>query len=136
MAMISMKLRNSARGEECTFRIPGVCTGTTDTSVLCHAPSEAKGIGNKSPDFWGAVGCFACHAHMDQHRLSPVDEQFYWLRGIFRTWQRWIELGLVILPVDPATAKKRPKKKSYLPSRPLQSRNDLRRKPKEDATHD
>jgi hypothetical protein len=132
MSMISKKLRNSANAQECTLQIPGVCVGGTETTVLCHAPSEAKGIGNKSPDFWAAFGCHACHDALDQHRFPRADEQFYWLRGIFRTWSIWIAKGLVILPVDPTTAKKRPKNKAYLPSRPIQSRNDLRRRqPKE-----
>lgn len=126
MALISVKLRNSARGETCTFQIPGVCCGDAETTVLCHAPSEAKGVGNKSPDYWAAFGCYACHSTLDQHRLSRSDESFYWLRGIFRTQQRWVMSGLIALPVDPATAKKRPGKKSRLPSRPMQSRNNLR----------
>ena len=136
MALISTKLRNSARGQRCCFQIPGICCDDPETTVLCHAPSEMKGFGNKSPDFWAAFGCHACHSHLDQHHADRVDEQFYWLRGIFRTQQHWIEAGIIILPVDPATAKKRPKKKSYLPSRSLQSRNNLRRKLKEDASHD
>lgn len=88
-------------------------------------------MGNKSPDFWASFGCHACHVALDQHRLPRADASFYWLRGIFRTQQRWIEAGLIRLPVDPAAAKKRPKKKSYLPSRSMQSRNNLRRKLKE-----
>jgi hypothetical protein len=132
MSLISIKLRNSARGQSCAFQIPGICNGDPETVVLCHAPSEVKGAGNKSPDFWAAHGCHACHEHLDQHRLPRVDEQFFWLRGIFRTWQRWVDRGLVILPVDPATAKKRPKKKTYWPSRELRSANTLRkRKPNE-----
>lgn len=136
MGIISTKLRNSARGQECCFNIPNVCTGGIETTVLCHAPSEAKGIGNKSPDFWGAVGCHACHDALDQHRLPKAEEQFYWLRGIFRTWQRWIASGLIILPVDPATAKKRPKVKTHWPLRPMQSRNTLSRRKKERVDDD
>lgn len=90
-------------------------------------------MGNKSPDFWAAFGCYACHDALDQRRLAMVDEQFYWLRGIFRTWNRWIETGLIVLPNDPATAKVRPKKKSHWPRQPIASRNTLRRrKPQED----
>lgn len=122
MSMISAKLRNSARGEACTFNIPGVCTGSVESVVLCHAPSEAKGMGMKSPDFWAAFGCHACHEHLDLRCVACDIERFYWLRGIFRTWQRWIELRLVILPVDPTTAKKRPRKKANLPSRKIRSR--------------
>ena len=136
MGVISEKLRRSARGEDCTFEIPGFCNHEPSTSVLCHAPSEVKGMGSKGHDYNAAIGCSDCHRALDEHRLPREDELFFWLRGLQRTWAIWIAKGLILLPVDPATAKKRPKKKSYLPSRPMQSRNNLRRKPKEDATHD
>lgn len=129
MGIISKKLRDSARGQECTFNIPGHCTGGVETTCLCHAPSEIKGMGTKSPDYFAAFGCFECHRVMDEHRLPREEERFYWLRAIERTWRVWIERGLVIIPVDPETAKRRPKKPSNLPKgRKIQSRNDLRRK--------
>ena len=52
-------------------------------------------------------------------------------RGLQRTWAIWIAKGLILLPVDPTKAKKRPKKPSYWPSRPIQSRNTPSRKKKE-----
>lgn len=123
MGIVSQKLRNSAQGENCTFQIPGVCTHDPETVVLCHAPSEVKGLGNKSHDFHAAFGCSACHEALDHHRLPEKGrEYFYWLRGTQRTWTRWIERGLVIIPVDPQTAKRRPKKKAKMPSRPIPSR--------------
>lgn len=122
MALISTKLRNSARGQTCCFQIPGTCNSNPETTVLCHAPSESKGLGNKGPDYHAAFGCYACHEALDQHRLAKVDELFYWLRGIERTHEIWVERGLIVLPVDPATAKKRPGKKAKMPSRALQSR--------------
>lgn len=131
MGIVSEKLRRSARGQDCTFSIPNVCNHDPGTSVLCHAPSEVKGMGSKGHDYNAAIGCSDCHRALDEHRLPREDELFFWLRGLQRTWAIWIAEGLILLPVDPATAKKRPKKKSYLPSRPMQSRNNLRRKPKE-----
>lgn len=122
MGMISTKLRNSAEGEYCTFHIVGHCVGGTETTVLCHAPSEVKGMGTKSPDYWSAFGCMGCHNALDRRLIPIKDEHYYWLRAIRRTWARWIERGLIVLPVDPSTAKTRPKKKANLPSRPLRSR--------------
>lgn len=123
MGIVSQKLRNSARGQDCTFAIPGICNHDPETVVLCHAPSEVKGIGNKSHDYHAAFGCSACHEALDQHRLPEKwHEYFYWLRGLQRTWTIWVERGLVIIPVDPATAKRRPKKKAKMPSRPIPSR--------------
>lgn len=119
MGLISQKLRNSARGEACVFGIPGICSHDRETTMLCHAPSEIKGMGNKGHDFEAAVGCHACHTALDQHRLPREQELFYWLRGVFRTWRRWIERGLIVIPVDPVTAKTRPGKKANMPSRPM-----------------
>lgn len=128
MGIISMKLRNSAKGQHCTFCIPGVCTRDPATVVLCHAPSEVKGMGTKSDDWFAAFGCVACHEALDHRKLPKDEEQFYWLRGLQRTWSIWISSGLIVIPVDPITAKKRPKKKTYWPSRPMQSRNRFSKK--------
>ena len=117
MGIISQKLRDSARGQQCTFAIPGVCDCGSETVVLCHAPSDAKGIGNKAHDYHAAFGCYTCHEALDQHRVD--DAEFYWRRGMQRTWDIWVERGLVIIPVDPATAKRRPKAKPSMPKRPM-----------------
>lgn len=121
MALISTKLRNSARGQPCTFQIPRVCNGDWSTTVLCHLPSEWKGIGSKSPDWSAAFGCSACHEAIDQHRLPRLEEEFYMRRAMQRTWAIWIDKGLVIIPVDPQTAKSRPGRKAKMPSRPLRA---------------
>jgi len=125
MGVVSAKLRNSARGQHCQFCIAGVCDYDPETVVLCHAPSEVKGMGNKSDDWFAAFGCHACHEALDHHRLPREEEQFYWLRALQRTWSIWISSGLITLPVNPITAKNRPKKKAYMPSRPMQSRNQF-----------
>lgn len=123
MGMISTKLRNSARGEECTFQIPGVCNHNPETTVLAHLPSEWKGMGTKSPDWCAAFACSSCHESFDNRwAISEVDMPFYAHRALQRTWRRWIERGLIVLPVDPETAKKRPKRKAKMPSRPIPSR--------------
>jgi hypothetical protein len=119
MGIISQKLRDSAKGETCTFQIAGICNGNPETTVLCHLPSDVKGMGNKSPDFIAAFGCFACHEAIDQRRLSVDDWLFYCLRAMQRTWSRWIERGLVIIPVDPGTAKRRPRNRSGMKSAPM-----------------
>lgn len=123
MGIISQKLRASAAGEVCTLAIPGVCNGNPETSVLCHAPSEIKGMGNKSHDFHAAIGCNDCHDALDQHRLTKADELFHWLRGIARTQALWFDRGLLIVGgVDPDRPKKRPGKKSKWASREIPSR--------------
>lgn len=128
MGLISQKLRQSAKGEQCTFQTP-YCVGGTETTVLCHAPSHHKGMGNKGPDYFAAFGCCECHAALDNHRMSGVESQFYWLKGIHKTWDRWVERGLIVVPgVDLDKPKTRPKRKANMPSRKLESRNDLRKR--------
>lgn len=123
MGIVSQKLRDSARGQECAFQIPGICNHNPETVVLCHAPSEIKGMGNKSHDYHAAFGCSECHAALDHHRLPEKwHEYFYWLRAVMRTQNIWVAKGLMILPVDPETAKRRPKKKTQWPSRKMLSR--------------
>ncbi len=100
MGIVSTKLRNSAKGEVCTFCIPGICFPNNETVVLCHIRDEAKGMGNKANDWSAAFGCHACHAAIDQHRLSKEDELFYSLRAMQRTQARWIERGLIVVPQD------------------------------------
>ena len=120
MGLISTKLRASAAGQVCTFAIPGICNYDPATTVLCHAPSVTKGMGTKGPDHHAAFGCYACHTALDEHRVPAEDALRYWLRGIERTHVVWVSKGLIVLPVDPATAKKRPGNKANMPvGRPM-----------------
>lgn len=126
MGIVSAKLRASAKGQPCCFHIPGVCAHDPERTVLCHIRDENKGVGNKADDWSGAFGCDKCHEAIDQHHLSREDEEFYMRRALQRTWAIWISLGLVIIPVDPETAKRRPKKPgNWQKGRKLQSRNTL-----------
>lgn len=66
-------IRRSARGEACTLLIPGVCTGDTSTTVLCHSNrlEDGKGLGLKAPDTEACYGCSACHDVLDGRRPLP-----------------------------------------------------------------
>jgi hypothetical protein len=125
MGIISQKLRDSAKGQQCTLQIAGVCCHDPQRTVLCHIGDETKGMGNKANDWSAAFGCDRCHEAIDHHKLRKADETFYVLRGLQRTWRHWIEKGLITIPVDPASAKRRPRKKANLPSRPMPARRDL-----------
>lgn len=96
--MKSKALRDSARGEVCTFQIVGVCNGNTDTTVLCHLPDESGGMGKKSDDFIAAYGCSSCHDVVDGRvRNSEYEEYrlFYNSRALVRTIRRLIDKGYV-----------------------------------------
>lgn len=95
-------IRKSARGEECLIRLPGVCNGQTDTTVLCHDNrlKSGKGMGLKAPDTEAAYGCSCCHDVLDGRRPRPE-----WLTadmvlalfdlGVERTHERLKEKGLM-----------------------------------------
>src|ERR1044071_1773308 len=58
MSFVRKKLRDSARGEECTLNVYGVCNNNPETTVLAHLPDESNGMGMKADDFlpaWHAV---------------------------------------------------------------------------------
>lgn len=105
MGIVSSKLRASAKGQPCMFRIPGICHGSTETVVLCHLPSEIKGLGNKSDDFHAAFGCANCHEAIDNHRLSKEESLYYSMRALQRTMRNWVTRGLVVIPADTHRAK-------------------------------
>jgi hypothetical protein len=100
MGVVSQKLRDSAHGEYCAFRMPGICCRDNARTVLCHLRDEQKGMGNKADDWSAAFGCDQCHEALDNHRVSPLEEARTWLQGIQRTQRRWVELGLMTFPVS------------------------------------
>ena len=98
--MKSKKLRDSARGEECSFQIAGVCNGNPETTVLCHIPTkDTGGMGMKPDDATNsAFGCSSCHDAIDGRTDSleyRANRWFYNFRAIGRTQRRWIALGLL-----------------------------------------
>ena len=97
MGLVSDTLRKSARGQDCRFQIPGTCSHDPSKVMLCHAPSEFKGMGNKGHDYHCAFGCHECHEALDQHRLSRVEELEYWLRGMMRTQAWWVANGYLVV---------------------------------------
>jgi hypothetical protein len=67
------RIRDSAKGEDCTVRIVGACTHNPEHTIWSHAPLQAagKGRGWKSIDLAGAYCCTACDAVIDGQRPLP-----------------------------------------------------------------
>jgi len=89
------KLRDSARGENCTFQILGVCRNNTETTVLCHLPSPTGGMGLKSSDECAAFGCYDCHQVIDGHvQCEEYSKRPDWYenKAIKATIHRWTEM--------------------------------------------
>lgn len=95
----SKKVRNAARGEQCTLQIVGVCSGNPETTVACHLPDESHGMGLKAHDIVVCFGCSACHAVIDGAPCAEFQEHrlFYLFRAWKRTLARLVELGIVRL---------------------------------------
>lgn len=93
------KLTKAARGQECTVQLHPYCNMNPETTVFAHAPSEDKGMGKKSPDWWGADCCSVCHDLVDGRRfvdvISREEIREAHMRGVYRTIKRRIEQGLI-----------------------------------------
>jgi hypothetical protein len=112
MGIVSQRLRDSARGQPCCLRIPGVCNGDPETTVLCHLPSGIglKGIGMKTPDYWAVWGCHACHDALDRRRQHGLGDllEVYILMALQRTWAIWFERGLLRVAGDEEKPRTKP----------------------------
>ena len=94
MLVFSKKLRNSARGRDCTLRLPGICNFDAETTVLAHLPCGTKGVGTKSNDHIAVFACACCHAYLDGANRWEIHAKDY-LRALAETQAIWIEKGLL-----------------------------------------
>ena len=98
--MKSKKYRAAAKGQDCTLNIAGVCSYDPETVVLCHFPSEGKGVGIKSTDISSGDACSACHDVIDGRVSSDEFREhsdYYLRRSQTRTILRRIDQGLIII---------------------------------------
>ena len=68
------KIRQSARNEDCTLRLPGVCKVELGNVVWAHSnrSADGKGGGLKADDEAGAYACYWCHCVYDRQHKRPV----------------------------------------------------------------
>lgn len=82
-------LRKLARGRDCTVRLPGICNGNPETTVLAHVRlNGVSGLGFKGPDVLGAWVCSSCHDAIDRRAHLDLDRdyvQLAHLQGVMRT---------------------------------------------------
>jgi hypothetical protein len=62
-----LNLRKLAAGKDCVVRLPGVCNGNPETTVLAHLKRGWCGS-VKPPDICGVYACSACHDAIDGRR--------------------------------------------------------------------
>lgn len=92
------KITDSAKGEDCTLRIFGVCKFDNTTTVFAHM--NGGGMGYKHHDIHGVYACSECHDWLDSR--SPTtnfnkDRSKDFLRGMIETQNKLIEKGLIKL---------------------------------------
>lgn len=87
---ISQRIRDFARGQECTLQMPGICTRDKEQTVHCHHRMVAFcGMGMKPPDFMGFHACAECHRHELDAGWDDI------LRAVFITQHRLWKAGLL-----------------------------------------
>lgn len=91
----SKKIRESARGEDCTLRL-SFCS-STETTVFCHI-GKSRGMGLKCGDNFGIYACSNCHDIIDgrvKHSFSKDELNTEKLRSLEETQERLIAKGLL-----------------------------------------
>lgn len=96
------KITESARFEDCTVRIPGVCTFDPAQTIWSHARTgrAGKGRGIKAIDLAGAYACTSCDAVYDGQRprpsgMSKEQVDLDWFNGHLESLVKLQEKGLV-----------------------------------------
>jgi Protein of unknown function (DUF1364) len=107
----SRKVLNSARGQPCSARFPGICCGDNETTVWAHLNGHAfgKGMGIKAHDVLGFHACYACHQYYDVgHGTRALLDQVTLLEcvigAVTETYVRLIVAGILVVPLDAETA--------------------------------
>ena len=87
-----MNLREFAKNQTCTARIPHVCNQDSRTVVLAHCRLGFLGAGMKPPDLCAAHVCSDCHDVLDGRthlaNFNMIERQLTWLHAILRTLER------------------------------------------------
>lgn len=100
--MSQNRITKAARGRDCLVRIPGVCNGNHETTVLAHyRMAGTNGMGCKPNDLQGAWACSSCHDLIDGRTHHPdynqFDTQHMHMEGCFRTIDALVREGIVKL---------------------------------------
>lgn len=106
----SKTYRDGSRGQPCTLRIVGVCTGGGEDTVFAHIRDSHTGKSVKASDLSGCDACAACHDAFDGRTGSAFQAEewssyaaewcFYALRGLQETMERRLRQGLLSMPAD------------------------------------
>jgi len=90
------KIRKSAKGEDCSLRIPSVCNFNTETTVLAHLNTKFKGVALKSPDIFAVYACSNCHDALDNRSNNKIETRWI-MDALFETQKKLIDKGLITI---------------------------------------
>ena len=96
----SARLMDSAMGQPCSLRLPGICNHNPATTVNAHLPGIGKSMASKVSDLHTAYACGACHTAIDsfgweKRGLTATIVLDAMLRGHAETQARWVGMGLI-----------------------------------------
>jgi len=94
------KITSSAKGKNCTIRIPGVCNHDSSTVVLAHINGVRFGHGTGIKTVLGAYACSSCHDLIDSRTKSHMSKEYIKLahyEGVLETLLIMQSEGLVQL---------------------------------------
>lgn len=99
MTRQTKKIRDSAKGEQCTLNIASVCNYNPETTVFCHVSFTTGSDRNREGQRNGVYGCSACHDALDNRAgikgwLANDERYWYIARALIRTAERRDELGI------------------------------------------
>lgn len=92
------KLTESAKGQECLIRVPGVCNYDPSTTVLAHL--NGGGMGMKHNDLFGSFACSDCHNFVDSRDdgvniVSQKERRLLHVDGVLRTQEIWLKAKMI-----------------------------------------
>lgn len=93
----SKKIRESARGEDCTLRL-GFCS-SNETVVFCHI-GKRRGMAIKCGDNFGIYCCASCHDQIDgrvKSQFSKDELNTEKMRALEETQEILIDKGLLVV---------------------------------------
>lgn len=99
MIVRSKKITDSARGEDCTLRLIGICNNNPETVIFAHV-GRRRGMAIKCGDHFGVYACSSCHDAIDGRDRLPdsVAEELPddILRALEETQEKLFDKGLLI----------------------------------------
>ena len=88
----SKKIKDSARDEDCSLRLVGVCNYNHYTTILAHV-GRSRGMGIKCDDSFALYSCSSCHSAIDGADRSELALDI--LRGLEETQKKLFDKGLL-----------------------------------------